>query len=150
MVPDLMITFPTTSAQLTEPQRSQPPEAGTPETKVAAPQVEDLALALSLKNLKCCVRCSIPFLKTTCFRWALPAVARAVGQASALRDCPFSRALFFPRLCPWKWKPCLKTKCLRPAQCPHSRNLGASLKQPTFAMLMLILQAKHTQQHHWS
>lgn len=152
----LTTTFLATSAQSTASQKSPPPAAKHPEMMAAAPQAVDLALRLSSKSLKCCVRFSILSPKTTCFLLALLAVAQAAGPVSAPRDCPFWRGPFSLRRCPLKWKPCLKTKCSRPARCPHSRSLGEPIdgvKHIARSMLHLsdvsCSQAKYSQQYHW-
>jgi hypothetical protein len=121
---DLTIISLVISARSMELQRLQHLAERPPEMKVAVPQAEDLAPVQSSKNPKCCVRCSIHFLKMTCFPWALPAVVLAVGPVLVLQDCPFSKVLFSLRRCPWRWKPLLKTKCSRPAQCRRSPSLG--------------------------
>ena len=128
MEQDLTTTSLVTSAQSMAPLRSQLHAAKTQETKVVVLQVAGPAPVPSQKSLKCCVRCSIHFLKTTCFLWALPVVARVVGPALALRACLFLKGLFFLRICPWKWKHFLKMKFQKPAQCLHFQSHGEHLQ----------------------
>ena len=122
---DLMTTSLVISARSMVLQRWQPLVAKPPEMKVGVQQAEDPASVQSLKNLKCCVRYLIRCRKMTCFPWVLPAVDQAEGQALVLRDCLFSKVQCSPKPFLWKWRPLLKTKCLRQVQCPRYLSLGA-------------------------